>query len=60
MTDVLIEPPPAYVTLFEACQLLRCSERKVRRLVAQDQLRRAKVGRRVLISLDSIRQILGA
>lgn len=51
---------PNYVTLIEACGILHCSERTARRLIAKDRLRVAKVGRRVLISMDSIRFVLGA
>lgn len=59
------KPKPEHYTVVEAMQILHCSERQVRRLIAQGRLRVAKVtnGRgssRVLIPRAELEKLLSA
>jgi excisionase family DNA binding protein len=50
--------PRRLLSVREASELLRVSERQLRRLIADGRLRVARVGRRVLITPESIIDLL--
>lgn len=60
-TDIGTTPSePAFLTIAEVAQLLRMSERTVRRRIKDGTLRKASVhGRLVRISLDELRRFSG-
>jgi excisionase family DNA binding protein len=56
LDDVSTLPEPDYVDLREGARRLSISERTVRRLVASGQLPAVRVGRRVLLRVDELRE----
>jgi excisionase family DNA binding protein len=49
---------PLSVSVVEAGRLLSVSPRTVRRHIAQGRLRAVRIGRRVLVPLDCLRELL--
>ena len=52
-------PIPGYITAAEAADVLRCSVRRIYRLVETGQLKATKDGRRVLVLEEGLRRHLG-
>ena len=46
------------MTVREAAEVLRCSERQVRRLISDERLSVSRLGRRLLIKPESIVELL--
>jgi len=50
--------PNRLMTVREAAEVLRCSERQVRRFISDDRLSVSRLGRRLLIKPESIVELL--
>ena len=50
--------PNRLMTVREAAEVLRCSERQVRRLISDERLSVSRLGRRLLIKPESIVELL--
>lgn len=55
---MLAQPPTEYMSLLEAAQLTRLSPWTLRALIKRRELRCTRIGRRVLVTREAIKQMM--